>query len=316
MAGKLHLRPASRARDESYLRNHVLPAFGPAPLSRIHKSEVKAWVAMLSVEKGLAPKTVKECHRLLSMMMAEAVDSKLIAESPCRGISLPRAERREKRFLTPEEVEHLAQAFDLRYSAYAYSGAYLGCRWGELAGLMRKHLNLLKLEAKIVGSLERVRGSFRYVEETKTISSRRTLPIPPMLGEILADHLARVPDSEYVFPAPDGGLLYYSGFRQRFWNPAVEKAGLAPLTPHELRHTFVALLIAEGADPLTIQRRLGHKDIRTTLNEYGHLFPDKDLALTQRMDGVLRGAKHGSSVGFSWDSQPSKVVPLPLREAE
>jgi integrase len=167
-----------------------------------------------------------------------------------------------------------------------------------------------------VGSLERMRGSFRYVEALKSSAARRTLPLPAFLVDVLGAHLASAPDSEWVFPAPNGGMLHYSGFRRRFWNPAVELASLGPLTPHELRHKFVALSIAQGADPLTIQRRLGHRDIRTTLNVYGHLFPDRDVILTERMDAAYRGAQRERLAAYPRPGDENAVVDLPVAGAE
>jgi integrase len=231
-------------------------------------------------------------------------------------ITLPRLEHKEKRFLTAFEVEALAEAMDERYRAFVYAGAYLGCRYAELAGLKGRHLHTLKRQVAIVGSLERVRGTFRYVEELKSSSARRTLPVPAFLVEILGEHLARAPESEWIFPAPSGGMLHYSGFRRRFWNPAVVRADLGPVTPHELRHTFVALSIAQGADQLTIQRRLGHKDISTTLNVYGHLFPDRDVILTDRMDAAYRGAKRDRLAAYPRPGSEKDVVDLPVAEAE
>ncbi|MDQ5815766.1 MAG: site-specific integrase [Actinomycetota bacterium] len=165
-----------------------------------------------------------------------------------------------------------------------YVGCYLGLRWGELAGLKRNHLNMLRRQIKVVGSLERgENGHYRYVEETKTASGRRTVPMPVFLAELLAEHLARAPESEYVFPSPNGGHLDYGNFLKRYWHPAVEHAGLAPLTPHEMRHTAAALMIAEGANQVAVQRRLGHGDITTTLQLYGHVFPEQDDLLTARL---------------------------------
>jgi integrase len=86
--------------------------------------------------------------------------------------------------------------------ALVYSGAYMGLRWAELGGLLRKNLDLLRCRIKVVGSLERFRGGNRYVEETKSTASRRVVPIPAFLVEVLTEHLTRVPASEWVFPAP------------------------------------------------------------------------------------------------------------------
>jgi len=101
---------------------------------------------------------------------------------------------------------------------------------------------------RVVGTLEDVGGKTpRYVEETKTHSSRRMLSMPPFLADILAEHLAAEPVSEFVFVGPNGALLRRSNFRRRVWNPALEAAGLdSQLRFHDLRHSAVALLIAQA----------------------------------------------------------------------
>ena len=111
MSGRHNLRSASRARDESLLRNHVISTFGQVPLARIRKAHIQKWIAGLK-DKGYSPRTIQECYRILGGIMAEAVDQKLIPESPCRRISLPRTERVGQRFLSPLEVEQLVRAFD------------------------------------------------------------------------------------------------------------------------------------------------------------------------------------------------------------
>jgi integrase len=75
-------------------------------------------------------------------------------------------------------------------------------------------------------------------------------------------------------------------WRRRFWNPAVEASGLVSVTPHSLRHSAAALMIDQGANPVAVQRRLGHRDIRTTLQLYGHRFPEQDDVLTARLEAL------------------------------
>jgi hypothetical protein len=59
------------------------------------------------VEKGLHPATVKECYRILRSILNEAADSRLIVESPCRNVTLPRVPQTEQRFVTAPQVEQL-----------------------------------------------------------------------------------------------------------------------------------------------------------------------------------------------------------------
>jgi integrase len=139
------------------------------------------------------------CYQILKSILDGAVASRLIAESPCTRIALPRVPNTENLYLTAEEVERLAAVIDPHFRALVYSAVYLGCRWGELVGLKRDRLDLLRRQVRIVGSLEEIHGVPRYVEETKSSASRRMLTIPAFLAEILAEHLG-----ELNLPPPTG----------------------------------------------------------------------------------------------------------------
>lgn len=311
-ASKLNLRAATRHRDDSCMRNHVLPAFAGRPLGQIRRTDVQRWVESL-VAQGLAPKTVRECYRIFSGAMGAAVASRMIANSPCVQISLPRAVIAEQRFLSPEEVERLSSAVGERYSALIYSAVYLGCRWGELVGLKREHLNLLRREVRVVGVLEEIAGRRRYVEETKTASSRRTLRIPPFLVTLLGQHLSRSAPSEFVFCGANGGTLSRTRFRKRVWGPAVSRAGLEPLRFHDLRHTCASLLIANGAHVKEIQARLGHTSVTTTLDRYGHLLPSLDEQLAERLEDTYQTARAKSDVAQMWHAGETQRAGVQVR---
>ncbi len=311
---KMNLRASSWTRDESYLRNHVTPTFGNIALGRIDKLLVQAWAQEL-VTKGLHPSTVKECYRILRSVLNEATDARLIVESPCRNVTLPRVPKTEQRFLTARQVEKLAAATDQRYRTLIYSAVYLGCRWGELVGLKRKHLSLLKPEVRIVGTLEEVPGGVRYVEETKTSASRRTIVIPAFLVDLLAAHLKSAPESDFVFCTRDRKPIRRSNFRQRVWKPALKESGLDPeLRFHDLRHTCASLLIEQGAHPKEIQARLGHSSITTTLDRYGHLMPTLGYQLAANLDEMRK--KTVSGVDQTWTNADAEVIAFPEPDDE
>jgi integrase len=157
----------------------------------------------------------------------------------------------------------------------------------------------------IVGTLEEIGGRVRYVPETKSSPSRRSLSLPRFLVEVLAEHLTGEPESSYVFTSKTGDPLRRSTFRQCHWLPAVRRAGLEPLRFHDLRHSHVSLLIGQGAHPKEIQARLGHASITTTLNTYGHLMPSLDAALSDRLDeayGAARTGTNGDQMGTSTEA--------------
>lgn len=87
-----------------------------------------------------------------------------------------------------------------------------------------------------------------------------------------------------MFPAPSGGVLSGPTFRQRFWLPAVAKAGLGNLTPHDLRHTAASLAAAAGVSMEEVRAMLGHTSIRMTADLYTHLFPEVAGRVAGRLD--------------------------------
>jgi integrase-like protein len=79
-------------------------------------------------------------------------------------------------------------------------------------------------------------------------------------------------------------------------------AGLEGLRIHDLRHTAVALWIAAGANPKEVAARAGHSSVSFTLDRYGHLYPEADTALRDRLDvlyGSARPTPEGTVVRLS-----------------
>ncbi len=100
--------------------------------------------------------------------------------------------------------------------------------------------------------------------------------------------IPRDPD-DLVFSAPRGGLVRHGLFYRRSFKPAAEAAGLPEaLRFHDLRHTYAAFCIASTADPYAVMRRMGHSSITVTYNTYGHLFPERDADITDRLEDLFR----------------------------
>ncbi len=286
-ASRVHLRSSTRAGADSLLRNHVLPHFGRRQLGSVTPTDVQAFVAHLE-QNGLAPSTIRQAYLLVAGLFSSAVDSDLIARSPCRGIKLPPKTRSEMRFLTGDEVLEVADAIAEPYRALVLTAAYTGCRFGELAGMRVHRLDLLRRTLTIAEALSDVQGQVR-LSPPKTAAARRQVALPRFLADELATHLGRWPTAAdgYVFTAPEGGPLRRTNFRRRDWLPAVRASVGEPLRFHDLRHTHAAMLIAQGEHPKVIQLRLGHSSIQVTLDTYGHLFEGLDEAAADRLDAAF-----------------------------
>jgi integrase len=241
--------------------------------------------------------------------MADAVDSKLIAESPCRRIDLPRKDKEERRYLTPAQLYQLADEIGPHQRALVLTGGFLGLRWEELSGLQRQHLNLLRRQLRVMSTIERVGGTYALVPQTKTKAARRTLPIPLKLVEEIARHLERAPESDFVFPAQRGGFQRYDNFRCRPWRRATAAVGLEGLTIHALRHTAAAILIDRGLDLYQLMRFLGHTSITTTADLYGHRYEeDSDNRISSMLEGAMTLGETKRGVASMWPEGTGDVV--------
>lgn len=291
---RVDLRPSTLARDESYARNHVLPALGRVPLGQVDRTLLRTWVAEMSA-KGKAPATVRHAAQLASKALAAAVEERLIPANPAERLPLPRIEREEMRFLDPAQVATLTDIIDERYRAMVLLGAYGGLRLGELAGLRRARVDLVRRRVDVVETLVEVRGHHHF-GPPKTRAGRRSVPLPGPVADVLMEHMAALEPGQLVFPAPEGGPLRASLFRRRLWAPAVESAGLTPLRIHDLRHTAVAFWIAAGASPKEIAARAGHTSVVTVLDRYGHLLPGGEEAVTDRLEAMFHAGASSSRV--------------------
>jgi hypothetical protein len=103
---RIDLRASSKARDETYVRLHLIPRFGDVPLVRIERQDIQRWVNDLGT-KGLAPATVRACHRLISGIFTEAVEARLIAQSPAEASASPGSREPSRDFLQPNKSSDL-----------------------------------------------------------------------------------------------------------------------------------------------------------------------------------------------------------------
>ncbi len=304
-AARINRRPSTKARDESYYRSLVLPTFGAMPIGAIQPSIVQEWISELT-DNGYAPATIRKAYQLLSRTFDTAIETGLIARSPCRGVRLPSADRSEMRFLSPNEIRRLAEAIEPRFHALVLTGAYSGARFGELAALDVDHFEPDRRTILIERTLSEVNGHIHF-GEPKTRAARRKLILPSWLTDVLVAHLDNWPpnDNGLMFTAPGGGALRRS-FRTRYWKPAVENAVGEPMRFHDLRHSHVALLIEQGTHPAVIASRLGHTSVRTVLDVYGHLYEGLDRGAAD----ALKSPWDAPDVVALWSRKRSRGIGL------
>ena len=137
--------------------------------------------------------------------------------------------------------------------------------------------------------------------------------MPQSIADMMQRHLEMRPRDRnaFVFTLVDGDPIEHSKFYNRHFKRAVRQSVDAKgerCIPdetrfHDLRHTYAALLIAAGANALTVKQRMGHSSITVTMDRYGHLFPHLEEDLTDRMDDAYRLANEISRVDRANDSE-------------
>jgi integrase len=279
------VRPSTKATDEGRLRKHLLPEFGALALKDVTPLGVRAWVAKM-VATGLSPRTVRHCHGLLRVCLGDAVVEGLLLHNPCVGTRLPPLGHREQRVLTPDQLERLFDAVPAHYRPLVTVAAATGMRWGELAGLRRTNVDLLRRQLRVVETLIEVRGQL-INGPPKSRRSVRTIPLPAQAVDAIAAALTGRTD-ELVFVTERGMPLRRNNFFADVWKKVLNPAGVDPgFRFHDLRHTHVTLLIAAGVPMKAIQDRLGHESITTTIDRYGHLRPSVNDNLVAALEQVL-----------------------------
>lgn len=287
-AGQVH-RPTTAAHVETMLRRHVYPTLGDRPLAGVLPSDVQSLVKRLS--GSLAPSTVGVVHRIVAGIFKAAVRDRRIAASPCEGTRLPRVRRERVEPLALDVVRSLEDAVPDRYRALVTLAAGTGLRQGEAFGLQVDRVDFLRGTLTVDQQLVLLAGAAPYLAPPKTEASVRVIPLPRVVVDALAAHLAAWPSSSgFVFTSADGIPIRRTRFSEQVWRPAVARAGADGVTFHALRHFYASLLIRHGESVKTVQARLGHASAAETLDTYSHLWPDSDDRTRSAVDAVLGAA--------------------------
>lgn len=262
-AGRL-VRPSTARRDTDYLNSLILPHLGAHELRKLTPALLRSWIAELSATK--APSTVVKAGQIVSMVLQQAAEDRLIDSNPMRSVRLPRVAPTRRRALTDREVAQVASQLPSRYQALVLTMAFCALRPGEAVALETQNVDLLRRQLTITHTAQYVGGKLE-VGPPKTPAGQRTVPIPAALNELLAQHIATYP-GVLLFAGPSGTHLRMNNWQRRHWAPALANAGIEPIDLHQLRHTGITRWAQEGIDPATIAKRAGHESVKTVLDIY------------------------------------------------
>ena len=256
----------------------IRAAFGPMPLSAVRPSHVRTWTSQLSPE-GLSESYVYALHSRLGQLFSDAVHDGIVAKSPCSRRTSPGAGKQRAYVATTEQVWAVHDVMPEHLRAAILLGAFAGLRLAETCGLRVVDVDFMRgIVSPVV----------QYPEQPlKSDTSRTPVPIPESLALDLSAHVAQW-RAETVLTNEWGKQLAPWCLERAMRSARTKVPGLPDgFRYHDLRHYFASLLIASGSDVKVVQARLRHASAKTTLDCYGHLWPDSDDSTRAAVEAVF-----------------------------
>jgi integrase len=281
-------------------KTHLVPApFGALTLDKLRPSDIEA-LLVAKREAGLSDSTVRLIYTVCRAMLDIAVRDGLMRRNPAAAIKRPTIKRNEARYLNLEEVGRLlAAAKGDRLEPLIVLMLGTGLRRGEALALHWSDVDLTAGHVRVRWTLARVDRRLVF-DEPKTASSRRFVPLPsPVAAALkvhrsgqLAERLAApvwMPWEEHpdlVFPTVIGTPTDPRNALRAFAAIA-ERAGLAGVGLHTLRHSAASALIASGAPLKVVQELLGHSSYGITADIYSHVAMEQRREAAERLSEVF-----------------------------
>lgn len=270
---------------------HIAPYFGQRPMTSIKPEDILKWRVQLKEKPAttgyqLSANTVEKLTNLLGAILKDAHANDRIHNNPMQKIKRKKP-KQEKRIvpLSFETVQKLAAGFAPRWEIVVWIGFYTGLRPSEILGLTWDRLDFESSTITVDRQLSRFSDQV-FEKHLKTAKTYRTIPFPVGLQDLITNHVNR-------FGLGPHGLLLQnrSGKIWRYKDASAMFREVArPLGLdkgeglHQLRHTFVSVLIQLNLNAKQIQEWLGHESILETMDRYGHLFPNSLNQASQLLD--------------------------------
>jgi integrase len=270
-----HMKPSGFRTLDSIWRTHVEPRWGSVRLGDVRHTDVAAWTAELAAHYSAT--LVRTAHSVLARILDDAVRDRLLASNPARGVKLPNRPARRNVYLTSEQLDRLADEAGPYRSLVLLLGVG-GLRWGEAAALRVCDVDFLHRRVTLHRNAVTVGGT--VIVGTLKGNKSRTVVLPAFVIEAIARTAEGKHREKLLWPALRGGYQRPPGPRSWLDNAVRACQAADPtfprITAHGLRHTAASLAIHAGANPLVVQRMLGHTSAAMTLDVYADLF-ESDL---------------------------------------
>lgn len=289
---KTGVRHSTEANYRYVLNIIAKENFGKLRIDKVHISDAKAWLIKLQKD-GRGYSTIHAVRGVIRPAFQMAVDDDLLRKNPfsfglasvvvndsvTREALTRKQEREFMRFI--KEDKHYCRYYDGIYILF-----HTGLRISEFCGLTISDIDFKEMLIRVDHQLQRKRSMEYIIEETKTKSGTRFVPMTPEVADCFRRIIAKRPKPR-VEPMVGGrtGFLFLDKDKRPMvalhWENyfahickkynSIYKEPLPKITPHVCRHTFCSNMAKSGMNPKTLQYIMGHADISVTLNTYSHV---------------------------------------------
>ena len=274
------------------LTGRVYEAIGHMRLDKITARHIQQFINDLILNgknqrngKPLSRKTAIHYLSFISDVFGYAEKMDMLADNPCKKVSITRTDKKEKQIYTLEEVEKLFELLEdapMKYKVFFTLAIYSGFRRGELLGLEWKDIDFNNNVISVWRTSNYTSSKGTYTDITKTRKSQRSLKFPDLVMDLLREYKAeqdsfkalmgsKWTDTDRLF-VQENGLPMYHTTPYIWFKRFCKRNDFRFCDIHSLRHFYASSLINEGVDPAAVSSALGHSVIGTTTSIYCHTF--------------------------------------------
>lgn len=277
--------------------------FGRKRIGQVKQSDAKGWLIQLQ-QDGRGYSSIHSVRGVVRPAFQMAVDDDLICKNPFEfqlaTVVVNDSVTREALTRKQERAFLGFVAQDKHFCRY-YDGIYIlfktGLRISEFVGLTLNDIDMQNRKINVDHQLQRKRNMEYVIEDTKTISGARKIPMSDDVYECFQRIIAnrKRPKTEPIIDGKTGFLYldkndmpmvalhwekYFQHIREKY--NSIYKVQMPKVTPHVCRHTFCSNMAKSGMNPKTLQYIMGHSDISVTLDTYTHIqYEDAKLEMNK-----------------------------------
>lgn len=299
------LKERSIMTKRTLIETKIIPYFGEKSMNEITAVDIIKWQNLL-MKQEYSPTYLRMIQNQLTALFNHAERFYDLRDNPCKKVDkMGRSNARELNFWTKDEYEVFIKGFgaeDEMYRIIFQMLFWLGCRIGEALALTSSDIDLENGTISVSKTYFR-RNKTDYITSPKTESSNRKITIPKFLKGEIKEYLDRqyeLAPEDRIFPITDRAV-------QKKMKQKTEETKLKPIRVHDLRHSHIALLIEKGLQPLVIAQRVGHDSVNTTMNIYGHLYPNKQKEVADLLNAEATGELENNLVDMATEMRFRKA---------